>query len=63
MCGARMPGGRRAMCARALKRRAAFLFHVDTCIFPRDKTGLTMGKPGVNLTFFHYYFVYLVSCV
>jgi hypothetical protein len=31
--------------------RAAFLFHVDTCIFPWDKTGLTMGKPEVNLTF------------
>ena len=37
--------------ARALNRRAAFLFHVDTCIFPRDKTGLTMGIPEVNLTF------------
>jgi hypothetical protein len=37
--------------ARALNRRAAFSFHVDTCIFPRDKTGLTMGKPEVvNLT-------------
>ena len=24
---------------RALNRRAAFLFHVDTCIFPRDETG------------------------
>ena len=34
----------------ALKRRAAFLFLVGTCIFPRDKTGLTMGKPEVNLT-------------
>ena len=43
-----------AQCARALNRRAAFLFHVDTCIFPRDKTGLTMGKPEVNLTFFFF---------
>jgi hypothetical protein len=25
--------------AHALNRRAAFLFHVETCIFPRDKTG------------------------
>jgi hypothetical protein len=25
---------------------------MGTCIFPRDKTGLTMGKPEVNLTFF-----------
>ncbi len=45
-----------AQCARALNRRAAFLFHVDTCIFPRDKTGLTMGKPEVNLTFFFFSF-------
>ena len=37
--------------ARALSRRAAFSFHVDTCIFPRDKTVLTMGKPEVNPTF------------
>ena len=37
--------------ARALNRCAAFSFHVDTCIFPRDKTGLTMGKPAVNPTF------------
>ena len=37
--------------ARALNRRAAFLFHVDLSIFPRDKTGLTMGKPEVNPTF------------
>ena len=36
--------------ARALNRRAASLFQVDTCIFPRDKTGLTMGKPEVNPT-------------
>ena len=50
LCGARKPS-RRAKCARALNRRAAFSFHVDTCIFPRDKTGLTMGKPEVNLTF------------
>jgi hypothetical protein len=39
------------ICGPALSRRAAFSFHVDTCIFPRDKTGLTMGKPEVNLTF------------
>ena len=30
--------------------RAAFSFHVDTCIFPRDKTGQTMGKPKVNFS-------------
>ena len=41
----------RSVRARTLNRRAAVLFHVDTCIFPRDKTGLTMGKPEVNLTF------------
>ena len=41
----------RAVCARTLNRRAAVLFHVDTCIFSRDKTGLTMGKPEVNFTF------------
>ena len=29
--------------ARAFSRRAAFPFHMDTSIFPRDKTGLTMG--------------------
>ena len=37
--------------ARALSRRAAFSFHVDTSIFSRDKTVLTMGKPEVNPTF------------
>ena len=26
----------------AQNARVAFSFHVDTCIFPRDKTGLTM---------------------
>ena len=36
--------------ARALNRHAASLFHVNTCIFPWDKTGLTMGKPEVNPT-------------
>ena len=39
LCGAHKPS-RRAKCARALNRRAAFSFH----------TGLTMGKPEVNLT-------------
>ncbi len=37
--------------ARALSRRAAFSFHVDTSIFSRDKTVLTMGEPEVNPTF------------
>jgi hypothetical protein len=50
VCGARTLS-RRAVCARTLNRRASVLFHVDTCIFSRDKTGLIMGKPEVNLTF------------
>ena len=43
-----------AQCARSRSKgaRAALLFLVGTRIFPRDKTGLTMGKPEVNLTFF-----------
>ena len=41
--------------ARALSRRAAFSFHVDTSIFSRDKTVLTMGKPEFNPTFFAFH--------
>ena len=39
----------RAQSARGLA--ACFSFHEDTCIFPRDETGLIIGKPEVNPTF------------
>jgi hypothetical protein len=48
VCGARMPS-RRAVCARAQSARGLFVPR-GACIFPRDKTGLTMGKPEVNHT-------------
>ena len=52
--------------ARALSRRAAFSFHVDTSIFSRDKTVLTMGEPEVNPIFINKtlsFFVSLLSVI
>ena len=43
-------------CGARAQARPSCLFHVDTTyIFPRDKTGLTMGKPEVNPTFSQIY--------